>query len=140
MTRGQYLDRGQRQASEAVIVRLQRVDRALRNMQVAPLQHGQQLGADHVEQFHLHVRIVLRVSMQKRRYGTFQVLRRGGNLEHAGVTPPQELGLFSYRVGIVQQPPAMPEQLLALTGQAKAPPHAVEQLQTEFCLEIADVP
>jgi hypothetical protein len=34
----------------------------------------------------------------------------------------------------------MPEQLLSLTGQAKAAPHAVEQLQTELCLKIADVP
>src|SRR4029453_6204662 len=116
------------------------MDRALRNVQVAPLQHRKEFRAYHVEQFHLHVRIALPVPMQEWRHGTFQVVRGGGNLEHAGVTAPEELGLLSYCGGVVQQPPAMPQQLLALTGDAKAPTHAVEQLQPELCLKIADVP
>jgi hypothetical protein len=40
--------------------------------------------------------------MQEWRYGAFQVLRGRGNLEDAGVTAPEQLGLLSYCVGVVQ--------------------------------------
>ena len=57
----------------------------------------------------------------------------------AGIAAPQELSPFANRVGIAQETLALPEQLFTFARQQKATPYAVEKLDPEFLLEIADL-
>ena len=60
MTSREYVDRRQRQAPEAAVVRLDRAKRTLCDVYLTAFQHRQQLGTDRVEQLHLNIGIALR--------------------------------------------------------------------------------
>jgi hypothetical protein len=68
------------------------------------------------------------------------VRRRGSHFQHAGVAAPELLRPLADSGGVVQQATAIAEQLLAFAGQQQAPSDAIEQLEAEFLLEIADLP
>ena len=139
MTSREYVDRRQRQAPEAAVVRLDRAKRTLCDVYLTAFQHRQQLGTDRVEQLHLNIGIALRVAVQKIRNDTFQVLRGRCHLQHPGVPAPEQLRLLADGTGVVQETSAMAEQLLAFAGQKETAPDTIEKLEAELLLEIADL-
>ena len=78
--------------------------------------------------------------MQEIRKDAFDEMRRGCNLQHAGVAAPQRLRPLADGAGMVQQAAAIAEQLLAFAGQQEAASDAIEKVQTEFVLKIDDLP
>jgi hypothetical protein len=102
MTRGEYLDRCQRQAPKALVVRLDCVNRALSYVNFATFKHRQKFRTDRIEELDLHIGITLRVAVQEIRDDAFQVLRRGRHLQHAGVPMPEQLRPLTDCAGVAQ--------------------------------------
>ena len=103
-------------------------------------QQSYRIASGRLDQFDLHVRIAPRIPMQKRGLYTRDMLRRGADLENAAVAMSQLLSPLAQRAGVVQQTAAVGEQLLACTGQQQAAADAIEQLETELPLKVADLP
>ena len=62
-----------------------------------------------------------------------------GDLQHAGVSAPQQLRTLADCASIVQETTTITEQLLADAGQDKAASDAIEKIETQFLFEIADL-
>jgi hypothetical protein len=62
------------------------------------------------------------------------------DLQHTHITATEILSTLADTGRVIQQSSAITEQLLAFSSQQKATSDAIEQLETEFLLEIADVP
>ena len=64
----------------------------------------------------------------------------GSHLQHADVTATEILRTFANPGGVIQQTSAIAEQLFAIPRQQQATPNTIEQFETEFLFEIADLP
>ena len=110
-------------------------------MNLAALEHSQGVRPRNcLDQFHLNVGVTLRVSVQEIGHDAFDELGRGRHLQHACVSPPEQLRPLADRAGVAQQTTAIAEQLLALASQYEAASHTIEEPETELLLEIADLP
>ena len=96
--------------------------------------------AARLDQLHLHIGIAIGVLGQECRKNGFDLHRRGRHFQHPGVSAPERLCLRAERADIAQQAAATSEQLLAFCGQDKTAPNAIEKLEAELLLKIADLP
>lgn len=116
MTCGEQFNRFQRLETEPLSVYLNRVKEVLSKMNLSPFQHCQNLKTRPLNHFHLHVGTGLRVAEQELRKDTFDVLRRGGHLEHSGFPAPQHPRPLTDCAGAAQETAAIAKQLLAVAG------------------------
>ncbi len=139
MAGGEKLDRRQRDAAERMVLGLDQLRRADPEVQIAALQHGDQVGAHRLRHLDLHVGIALGIAVQERREDAVDHLRRGAHLQHPGVLAPQQARALAERFDRAQDAAAIRQQLLARAGQHQAAAHAIEQRDTECGLERADL-
>ncbi len=126
MAGGEHFHRLKRVAREALVVRRDGTHDALREVDLAAFQHRQHLGADHVDQLHLHVGEALRVEVQEPGKDAVDEVRGGCHVQRAGVPAPQQFRPLAEFVGIVQQAAVIVEQLFACAGKDQAAPDAIE--------------
>ena len=69
----------------------------------AALQHGKALAARGLDDFDLDIRKALCVAMEELRQHAFDVLRRAGHLENAGITVTKQLRLLGHGAGEIEQ-------------------------------------
>jgi hypothetical protein len=137
---GNKLDRRHGIDSEVTIVSLNGLKQTDAEMDFAALEQRQCVGADCLDQFHLHARIAFRILVQERRKHRFDLHGRGGDLQHSRVAVPEQLRLFAQCNDGTQQAAATSEQLLSRASQEKTAAYTIEQGQAELLLEVADLP
>lgn len=136
---GEELDGFQWLLSEASVIQPSRVKQILPEMDFATFQHGQDLAARPFAHSHFHAGIALSVLVQKLRKYAFDMLRRGADFQHALVSASQQFRLLPNSSGVSQQGATFSEQLLSFAGQQKPAADAIEKLEAELVLEIADL-
>ena len=134
----QHLHGRERVASEALLIRGDRTHGALREMDLAPLEHCEQLWPRGVHQPHLHAGIARRVVAQEIGKNAFDQVRRGRHTQHTDVAAPQDLRLLAHGAGVVEQSAAVVEQLLAFAREERPPPTRSKSL-SPMALEIGDL-
>ena len=139
MAGGKKLDRRQRKAPELMMLGLNGLQQADSKVQLSAFQPCKQIGADRLAQFDLHVGKARGIAMQERRKDAVDHLRGGRDLQDAGVGAPQQLGSLAERVHRAQDVAAIGEQSLAFAGQDQPSANAIEQPDSELCLEIIDL-
>jgi hypothetical protein len=111
----------------------------LTKMYLPTLEHRQNLEATSLRDVYLHIGILLRVPVQELRKHAFNVKGRSGDLQHTNIAATQIARTVANACCVIQQPSAIPEQLLALTREAEAASHSIEQLDAELLLKRADL-
>src|SRR6185437_4117552 len=81
------------------IVRPDDRSEVLPEVNLAALQHRHGVAPGGLDQFHLHIGIVLGVAMQEHRLHAFDMLRRGADLEDADIAALQGLGVLADGAG-----------------------------------------
>src|SRR5436190_23845513 len=110
------------------------------DMNITALQQGYLSQTKNLRQLHAHVGEALSIARQKSRQHAFDCLRRGGQLEHAGVSALEQLYALAKRGHLTQDPAAISEQLLASGSQEEATTDTVKKLKPAFMFKIADLP
>src|SRR5690348_13609197 len=108
------------------IVRLDRMKQVLRKVDFAAFEHRQALAPAGLDDLHLDIRKMLRVTVEKLHEHAFDMLRRSGDFQRARVAPPQQLCALADGGGVVQETATVAEKLFALGGQDKAARNPVE--------------
>src|SRR4051812_33957704 len=102
-----------RMPREARLVR-RRTGEILAKVDLAALQHlAEGSPTDYLDQFNLHIRIMLRVAMQKVAENAFNKLGRGRDLEHSSLTTTQRLRPLPNGTCIAEQRTVVAKHLLA---------------------------
>src|SRR6185437_12388182 len=135
----EQFDRSERQACEAGIVRLDGVKQVLCEVNLATFEHRQALAPRRLDDFHLDVRKALRIAVQKLRKHAFDMLRRGGDDQSAGVAAPEKLRALADGGRVIQEAAAVAEKLFPRAGQDKAAPDSIEKPEAELALEVPDL-
>src|SRR5262249_18337396 len=116
-----------REAAEMTFVELDRVQQILTEVDVPAFEQCEYLAAGSLADLHLNLGIALGVAVQESGQHTFDVLRRAGDLEDAGIATTQQLSLFLHGTGAVEKQAAAGNQLLAFAGQEQPAPDPIEK-------------
>ena len=127
-------------ARKARLARLNRVKQILPKVNLAALQHPENVGPpNRLHQFDLNARIALCVAMQELGHDTFNELRGRCYLQQARLAASEQLRPFPNRTGVAQQATAIAKQLLAFPGQNQPAAYPVKEPETKLLLENIDL-
>ena len=117
MAGGEEFHRSERKTPEMAFVELDGVQQILAEVNFSTFEQRQYLAAGSFADPYLNIRVASRVTVQKLRQDAFDVLRRAGNLQDAGITMTEQLRLLCHGARAVEKNAASREQLLAFAGQ-----------------------
>src|SRR6185437_7244295 len=129
----------ERAARDVRVARPEHSRRALREVDLAALEHAESDRPDDVHQLHLHIREAPGVAPEECGEDALEIVRRGGHPQHAGIGPAQQPCVLAQLARVVEQPTRFREEALARAREMQAPRQPVEQRDTELVLERADL-
>jgi hypothetical protein len=108
-------------------------------MSITALEVARNAGAAVLDQVYFHGGVPAPESREEIGEHRLHVLRAAANPQCAGLSGPQRAGTLTYRIGVLQEPAAAPQQVLTFGCQLDPAANTIEQRNSELGLERLDL-